>query len=49
MKEKILKALKLAEEIMEYCAGDEWERQATKKDREEFDILYFEIKKEYGV
>lgn len=33
-------ALKLADSIMEYCAGDAWERECTEKDRAKFNALY---------
>ena len=39
-KKKALKALKLAEGIMEYCQGDKWERECTAKSRAEFASLY---------
>ena len=45
-KEKILRALELADSIMDYCGGDAWERECTKDDRNEFGKLYEEIKKE---
>lgn len=34
-----LRALKLAEGIMEYCGGDKWERECTEKDRAKFNDL----------
>jgi hypothetical protein len=48
LNEKILRALRLADEVMGYCQGDSWERECTKDDRAEFDKLYEEIEKEIG-
>jgi hypothetical protein len=42
--EKILRALELADSIMEYCGGDAWERECTRDDRNEFSKLYEELK-----
>lgn len=39
-----LRALKLADGIMEYCGGDKWERECTEVDRKKFDELYTRIK-----
>lgn len=38
-----LRALRLAESIMEYCGGDAWERECTEKDRAKFNELYERI------
>jgi len=40
---KILRALELADSIMDYCGGDAWERECTKNDRNEFNTLYEEL------
>jgi hypothetical protein len=34
------RALAIAGAVMDYCSGDKWEREATAKEREEFDRLY---------
>lgn len=38
-----LKAIRLAQEIMAYCAGDSWEREATEKDRDTFSKIADEL------
>ena len=43
MKQKMLKALELANNIMDFCPGDKWERECTAADREQFEKLYNEI------
>lgn len=40
---KAKEALKLASEIMDYCGGDAWEREATAEDRGKFEKLYDEV------
>jgi len=40
MNEEIKEALELANEIMEYCQGDAWERECTEKDRSRFQEIY---------
>ncbi len=41
---KALKALELAESIMDYCQGDSWERECTAEDRKRFAQLVMEVK-----
>ena len=38
--ELALKALELADGIMDYCGGDSWERECTADDRKEYQRLY---------
>jgi len=40
---KALRAMRLANDIMDYCGADAWEREATKKDRDQFDKIYVEL------
>jgi len=41
--EAILRALELADGIMDYCGGDAWERECTADDRTQFAELYESI------
>lgn len=34
------RALVMADSIMNYCQGDKWERECTKKDRKKFDKIF---------
>ncbi len=43
---RVLKALQLAEDTMDYCGGDAWERECTADDRAEFSKLLEDIRKE---
>ncbi len=38
-----LRALKLADGVMEYCAGDAWERECTAADRKKFEEIYDQL------
>lgn len=44
LKHKILRALELAEDTLDYCQGDSWERECTKDDREKFAELLVQIR-----
>lgn len=46
---KAKRALKLANDVMSYCAGDRWERECTENDRKEFNKLYTEITGNLGL
>jgi hypothetical protein len=35
-----LKALRIADSVMEYCGGDKWERECTKDERAKFYKIY---------
>ncbi len=35
-----LRAIRLADGVMEYCGGDAWERECTQPDRDKFNELY---------
>ena len=43
LESKMLRALELADGIMDYCAGDSWERECTAEARKEYLELYEEI------
>lgn len=45
---KAKRALKLANGVMGYCAGDRWEQECTEKDREAFNRLYKQLTGEEG-
>lgn len=45
---KAKRALKLANGVMEYCAGDKWERESTEKDRASFNKLFKQLTGEEG-
>ena len=40
---KMLRAIELADNIMDYCHGDTWERECTADDRKEYLALCEEI------
>lgn len=40
---KALKAIRIAQGILDYVPGDKWEREVTKRDRETFDKLCAEL------
>jgi hypothetical protein len=42
-KRKARQALRLAVSIMDYCAGDKWERECTAQDRAKFEKLMEEL------
>ena len=44
--EEIYEALETAESVMDYCAGDAWERECTKEDRDKFAELKEKFEKE---
>lgn len=49
---KALGAIEIAEEVMDYCSSDHWERKCTESNREKFNFLTNEIRKaakEYGI
>lgn len=46
--QKALHALRIANDIMQYCGGDAWEREATAKDRKAFNTLYKEVTDQEG-
>lgn len=41
---KCLRAIELAESVMDYCGGDAWERECTMDDRNEFERLAKEVR-----
>ena len=49
---KALTALDIAKSVMDYCGGDDWERDCTRDERQRFDTLLSEIRdaaKKYGI
>jgi hypothetical protein len=40
---KAISALKLARSVMTYASGDAWEREVTKKDRDQIDKICEEL------
>lgn len=45
---KAMEAIELADSIMAYAAGDAWERECTKEDRDKFRKLYEELNNKVG-
>jgi ribosomal protein L25 (general stress protein Ctc) len=45
---KAMRALRLANSIMAYCAGDSWENECTQPDRNKFNKLFEDLTGEAG-
>ena len=41
--DKLIEAIKIAKDIMDYCGGDAWERECTQEARGRFQEIYDEL------